>query len=72
MTVRSTKNRRTLKKQRHAGVKTFDGSIVYKRVSGILLARLSHRLETSAVDNFTQLGFGQLLVVVLDNGLALV
>jgi hypothetical protein len=36
------------------------------------LLRVFDRFETSAVDNFTQLGFVQLRVVVLDNGLALV
>src|ERR1051326_2929368 len=38
----------------------------------VLLALLGHGLKPSAVDNFTQLGFVQLLIVVLDYGLALV
>jgi len=37
-----------------------------------LLAFVFRRFETGAVDNFPQLGFVQLLVVVLDYGLALI
>lgn len=40
--------------------------------SASLVTRLFHGLETSAVDDFTQLGFSQLLIVVLDYGLAFV
>jgi hypothetical protein len=37
-----------------------------------LLALVFGRLETGAIDNFPQLGFVQLLVIVLDYGLALI
>src|SRR5215211_3346692 len=42
-----------------------------KELTETSLARFFLRLKTGAVDNFTQLGFSQLLVVVLDYGLAL-
>src|SRR5689334_4075464 len=49
--------------------RTIEGRRVKKE---FLLALLCHSLEASAVDYVAQFGFGQLLIVVLDHGFALV
>jgi hypothetical protein len=49
----------------------FDESIA-SQSNGELLAWRFYSLEAGFVDNFAQLGFGQLLIVVSHDGLALV